>query len=150
MSLVKYGVIGVCVGAICVTILMIGVRAYIYYRQPYVEIKKNVFYVEVARTPEEQRIGLMFRKRLAKNRGMLFVFNKPAIQTFWMKNTYVPLDIIFIGADFRIINIVTMPAETLQTCSSVRPALYVLEISAGLCNKFGIKRGDTVIFHRIN
>ncbi len=147
-SRLKYAIIGILGGMIFVSCLALAVRGYIYYRQPYVKIKDNVFHVEIADTFEKRRLGLMFRKKLSENQGMLFIFDRPAIQTFWMKNTYIPLDIIFIDSDFRIINIETMPAGTLRTCSSLRKARYVLEISAGLCDKLGIKAGDRVIIHR--
>ncbi len=147
-STIKHAVWGIIAGIILTSILVIAVRAYSFYRQPYVKIGNHIFRVEIADTPEKQRLGLMFRKHLASNRGMLFIFDKPDIQTFWMKNTYIPLDIIFIDANNRIINIVTMPALTRQTCRSLRPALYVLEISAGLADKLGIKPGDKVFIRK--
>ncbi len=145
-NILKYAFVGIVGGMILTACLVVGVKAYISHNQPYVEINGKVFYVEIADTEAKRRLGLMFRKRLADNHGMLFIFDKPAIQTFWMKNTYIPLDIIFIDADHKIINIATMPPETTQTCSSRGPAMYVLEISAGLCKKLRIKPGDKVIF----
>jgi hypothetical protein len=102
------------------------------------------FNVELAVTSNQQQTGLMYRNELPERQGMLFIFDEPTVRQFWMKNTFIPLDIIFIDADRRIINIRTMPAQTRQTCQSDRPALYVLEIAANAAKRFGINPGMTV------
>lgn len=109
---------------------------------------KNVFQVELATTPKELQFGLMYRKELADDQGMLFIFERPAIQSFWMKNTYIPLDIIFISDDWRIINIAENSGPCLlDPCTmyySSGPAKYVLEIKAGLSKEKQIQVGNQV------
>ena len=107
------------------------------------------FTVEVARTPEQQARGLMERQSLAPDKGMVFPYEPPQAVAFWMKNTLIPLDIIFIGADGRIINIAenTTP-YSLEPVPSAGPALAVLEIGGGLSAELGIEPGDRVL-HRI-
>lgn len=105
----------------------------------------HVFAVEVARTDEERRTGLMYRKTLPQGRGMLFDFSPPQEVTMWMKNTFVSLDMIFIGADGRILRIAenTEPQST-RTIASRGPAKGVLEVVAGTARKLGIAPGDRV------
>ena len=103
----------------------------------------HVFAVEVAVTPEEQAKGLMFRRDLPEGRGMLFDFGREQLASFWMKNTYVSLDMIFIRADGRILRIAesTVPlSETLV--HSGGPVRAVLEVVAGTARKLGIAPGD--------
>ena len=105
----------------------------------------HVFAVEMAVTPEEQAKGLMFRKQLPEGQGMLFDFHREQPTSFWMKNTYVPLDMIFIRADGRILRIAenTVPlSETLVPSGG--PVLAVLEVVAGTAKKLGIAAGDRV------
>jgi len=112
-----------------------------------VAINNHTFTAELADTPPKRELGLMFRDELPPNRGMLFVFDRPAVQTFWMRNTYIPLDIIFIDPDRKIINVATMPPRTDRTCRSERPALYVLELRARSAERFGLQSGMTVEFN---
>lgn len=107
------------------------------------------FRVEIADDPQERERGLMYRTVMAEGEGMLFDFQQPQLLSFWMKNTLIPLDIIFIGADGRIINIAenTTPLS-LEPVPSAGPGVAVLEIGGGLSAEFGIKAGDRVI-HRI-
>ena len=105
----------------------------------------HVFAVEMAVTPEEQAKGLMFRKQLPEGQGMLFDFHREQPTSFWMKNTYVSLDMIFIRADGRILRIAenTVPlSETLVPSGG--PVLAVLEVVAGTAKKLGIAAGDRV------
>lgn len=105
--------------------------------------------VEIAHTEEQRRTGLMNRKSLGSNEGMLFVFEKSNYQSFWMKNTYIPLDIAFIDDEKTVINIsknVTPLNETL-TYRSSKPALYVIETNANWFEKNDIKAGDKLEFH---
>ncbi len=109
--------------------------------------KGNVsFGVEVADTPVKRTIGLMNRSALNEKVGMLFIFDTEQIVSFWMKNTLIPLDMIFISAGKKIVHIErnTQPCKILdcQTYSSEKPAKYVVEISGGLTEKLGIKEGD--------
>jgi len=107
--------------------------------------RKHRFTVEVARTPEEQATGLMYRANLAPKRGMIFPFEAPREASFWMKNTLIPLDIIFVRADGSIANIEanTVPLS-LQPVYSDGPVAAVLEIAGGRSAELGIKAGDKV------
>jgi uncharacterized membrane protein (UPF0127 family) len=106
----------------------------------------HVFGVEMAVTPEEQARGLMFRRELPEKQGMLFDFKREQPTSFWMKNTYVPLDMIFIRADGRILNIAenTVPLSE-ALVSSTGPVRAVLEVIAGTTKKLGIAAGDRVV-----
>ena len=103
------------------------------------------FTVEVARSPQEQANGLMHRQSLAPDRGMLFPYNPPQPASFWMKNTLIPLDIIFIRADGTIARIAanTVPLS-LEPVPSLEPVAAVLEISGGRAAELGIVPGDRV------
>ncbi len=103
------------------------------------------FTVEIAADDASREKGLMFRKTMAKDHGMLFEFQEAQVQTFWMHNTYIPLDIIYIGSDGRIISIAADAAPFDDTpLPSNGPAKAVLEIDGGLSAKLGIKPGDLV------
>ncbi|HVV52949.1 MAG TPA: DUF192 domain-containing protein [Polyangia bacterium] len=107
--------------------------------------RKVVFRVEVAVTPEEHARGLMYRSELATDAGMIFVFDEPSVQRFWMKNTLIPLDMIFIGQDRKIVGIVEDAAPETESERMVgAPSQYVLEIGGGLSARLGIKRGEPV------
>lgn len=103
------------------------------------------FDVEVAATPAEQSRGLMFRTNLDDDKGMIFPYQAPQILSFWMKNTVISLDIIFINPDGTIANIArdTVP-YSLDSVSSINPAIAVLEVRAGLTKELGIKKGDII------
>jgi len=107
--------------------------------------KSHGFTVEMARTPAEQSKGLMFRESLADDRGMLFPYQQPSILSFWMKNTVIPLDIIFIRADGSIESIAanTIP-YSLESVSSEELVTAVLEIRGGLAAEKDIKPGDII------
>jgi uncharacterized protein len=105
----------------------------------------HAFSVELATNTAERALGLMFRKELPEGHGMLFDFDTEQQVQFWMHNTYIPLDMIFIAADGRIVHI----AENAKPMSddlipSVRPVRAVLEVIAGTARKFGIASGDRV------
>ncbi len=105
----------------------------------------HVFAIELAVTPDEQARGLMFRRELPEGQGMLFDFGREQPASFWMKNTYVSLDMIFIRADGRILRIAenTVPlSETLVPSGG--PVRAVLEVLAGTARKLGIAPGDRV------
>ena len=103
------------------------------------------FSVEVARTSAEQAQGLMFRAELGPDEGMIFPRNPPDIASFWMRNTPLPLDIIFIGVDGKIMNIAanTVP-YSLESVSAAGQTSLVLEIPGGRAEELGIGPGDTV------
>jgi len=106
----------------------------------------KMFSVEIAQTDEEREKGLMYRKELADGRGMLFDFSPVQTVSMWMKNTFISLDMIFIGADGRVIRIAenTEPQST-RIISSGGPAKAVLEVIAGTARKQGIAPGDQVV-----
>jgi uncharacterized membrane protein (UPF0127 family) len=107
--------------------------------------RKLVFHVEVAVTPEQQERGLMYRDHLSTDSGMLFVSERPRHHTFWMKNTLIPLDMIFIGADRKIVGIVqNAEPQTLTERSVAGLSQYVLEIGGGLSAQLGIQAGQQV------
>lgn len=104
--------------------------------------------VEIARTEAEQNRGLSGRERLAANAGMLFVFQEPRRQAFWMKDMQFPLDLIWIDADLRVVE-VTKGAQPCKTneCPAYlppEPVKYVLEVNSGFCDLQGVKIGDYV------
>ena len=105
----------------------------------------QVFSVEIATTEEEKTTGLMYRKQLADGKGMLFDFSPEQEVSMWMKNTYIPLDMIFIRADGRILRIAesTEPLST-RIIPSGGLAKGVLEVIAGTAQKYGIAPGDRV------
>jgi uncharacterized protein len=105
----------------------------------------HTFTVELAVTDQERQQGLMFRRELPEGRGMLFDFKQDQNVTMWMKNTYIPLDMIFIRADGRIHRIAenTEPEST-RIIAAGAPVRAVLEVIAGTAKKLGIRAGDRV------
>lgn len=97
---------------------------------------------QVAATPEQRSIGLMFRKSMPQHEGMLFVFDQPATQCFWMKNTLLPLTAAFVADDGRIVNLVDMAPQSLDSHCSTLPVRFVLEMNLGWFAKKGLKAGD--------
>ncbi|MGB3469676.1 MAG: DUF192 domain-containing protein [Erythrobacter sp.] len=102
------------------------------------------FKTEHANTPQAQARGMMFRTEMADDEAMLFPSDVPAVRSFWMKNTPISLDIIFIGVDGRINNIETAVPYSLDSVTSVGPASAVLEIRGGLAEELGIVAGNKV------
>ena len=96
---------------------------------------------QLALTPEHRTIGLMFRKEMPQNEGMLFVFEQPAGQCFWMKNTLLPLTAAFVDDDGTIVNLADMKPQTTDSHCSTKPVRYVLEMNLGWFAKRGIKAG---------
>ncbi|MBU1355788.1 MAG: DUF192 domain-containing protein [Candidatus Edwardsbacteria bacterium] len=110
-------------------------------------VGQSVLWVEVVDNPRSREQGLMFRKSMPEDEGMLFIFEYPQMQSFWMKNTFLPLDIAFISDQGVIINILTMkPLDEGPRYHSLAPALYVIEANAGWFGQNGVKAGDKVIF----
>jgi uncharacterized protein len=102
------------------------------------------FTVEVARTPDQQQHGMMFRTSLAPDRGMIFPYDPPLEVGFWMKNTLIPLDLIFIRADGTIARISTAIPLSETRVTSGEPVAAVLEIAGGRAAELGIRPGDRV------
>ncbi len=111
-----------------------------------VEIKGHRFLVEVAKTPKQRERGLMYRKHLDSNRGMLFVFDRDERLTFWMKNTYIPLSIAFLSEDGKILQIENMKPLSEKIIESRHYARYALELAQGSFKRVGAKVGDYVRF----
>jgi uncharacterized protein len=108
--------------------------------------KKHVFQVEVARSPQEQEIGLMWRLELKPDRGMLFPFAAPRVASFWMRNTYVALDLLFIRNTGEIVNIHANAVPLNETLLTSRGQVSaVLELAAGTTQRLGIAPGDRVV-----
>lgn len=103
--------------------------------------------VELADTPNERALGLMYRKGMAENQGMLFLFPEEEPRSFYMKNTEFPLDIIYLNKDLQIVSIVknAKPYDE-SSMPSEAPAMYVLEINGGLSDKWGISAGDSITY----
>lgn len=113
------------------------------------ETEETLFHIdiEVASTDLEKARGLMFRAEMEEKRGMLFLFAREQMQSFYMRNTLIPLDIIYVNSD-RVIVDMYKSTNTLDETSlpSAELAMYVVEINAGLCDKYGIDIGDKIIF----
>ena len=103
--------------------------------------------VEIATTPSEQAKGLMFRRILPQSHGMLFLYDPPREIGMWMRNTYIPLDMIFVDAKARVLRIETHtePFST-DIISSGGAVAAVLELNAGQADKIGLKPGDAVVY----
>jgi uncharacterized membrane protein (UPF0127 family) len=111
-------------------------------------IGNNKFKLKLASTPTERMKGLMNITFLNQYEGMLFVFEKPEIQYFWMKNTLIPLDIIFLDENFRVIKIHknTIPQNTDILYSSEKPSLYAIELNANVTDQINLTLGDVIEF----
>jgi uncharacterized protein len=111
---------------------------------PTVQLTAGIYLIraELAVDPAVRMQGLMYRKALASNAGMLFVFDQPAVQCMWMKNTYIPLSVAFIDGKGEIINIADMQPHSEQSHCADRPALYALEMNRGWFAQRGIKPGS--------
>lgn len=115
--------------------------------EPQVELGGERFSVEIADSDETRARGLMFRDSLAADRGMLFVFGREAMRAFWMKNTRIPLDILYFDADLELVSMQQSvpPCGAAPRCPSypsAAPAQYVLELRAGTARRLGVKTGD--------
>lgn len=111
---------------------------------PKVTLKAGMHLIQaqVASTPEQRATGLMFRAEMPANEGMLFVFEEPAGQCFWMKNTLLPLTAAFVADDGTIVNLADMKPKTLDSHCSAKPVRYVLEMNQGWFAKRGLQAGS--------
>jgi hypothetical protein len=106
--------------------------------------------VELARTDEERRVGLMYRQNMAADAGMLFLFDEDEIHTFWMKNTLIPLDMIFIRADGTVAGVVEQAEPRTTTGRTIgKPSRHVLEVNGGFAKAHGIGEGTKVDYQNI-
>ncbi|WHZ19422.1 MAG: DUF192 domain-containing protein [Rhodanobacteraceae bacterium] len=117
---------------------------------PSVTLRGRVFSVEIATTPAEQEHGLMDRTSMPADHGMLFVFPDSEPRTFWMKNTLIPLDMLFFDDTYRLVTIQAdaqpCQADPCKLYPSSAPARYVLELNAGMAAKLGARIGDMITF----
>lgn len=97
---------------------------------------------QVAQTPQSREIGLMFRREMPQQEGMLFVFSAPSVQCFWMKNTLLPLTAAFVADDGTIVNMVDMAPQTTDSHCSAKPVRFVLEMNQGWFAHKGLKAGS--------
>jgi uncharacterized protein len=105
------------------------------------------FVVELAETPGQMEQGLMFRRSLAPDAGMLFDFKRPTVATMWMHNTLIPLDMLFVDQQGLIVNIAQRAVpESDQTIAAVAPVRAVIELNGGTTERLGIKPGDRVLY----
>src|SRR5687768_14938325 len=127
----------------CVLALMLLAAPALAQQLPVVQLKAGMHLIraEVAADFATRGRGLMHRKSLAQNTGMLFIFDQPEIQCMWMKNTYIPLSVAFLDENGVIINIADMQPHSEQTHCATRPALYALEMTQGWFAQRGIKAG---------
>ncbi len=113
-------------------------------------IRNQKFYVEIAETPEQHMVGLMYRDHIPNDFAMLFVNTSEDDRSFWMKNCRVPLDIVFLDKNKRIINIhinvPPCPNEPCPSYTSLKPAQYILEFRGNRTKELKLKPGDTIFF----
>ncbi len=107
-------------------------------------IGAHVLKVEVAASDPQREKGLMFREKMPRNEGMLFIFDEPAYHSMWMKNTLLPLSVAFVDAQGTILNILDMEPRTLDSHMSAGPAIYAIETNKGWFAEKKIKAGDKV------
>lgn len=102
----------------------------------------HLIQAQVAATPQQRAVGLMFRKDMAVNEGMLFAFEQASEQCFWMKNTLLPLTAAFVADDGTIVNLADMQPQSLVSHCSTKPVRFVLEMNQGWFDKRGLKAGS--------
>ena len=113
---------------------------------PSVELGGKTFSVEIADTSEKQALGLMFRDSMPADAGMIFIFPNEAPRSFWMKNCRIPLDIMYFDKDMKMVSVsANTPPCRVERCPSypsTGPAMYVLELNAGVASELGVGPGD--------
>lgn len=135
---------------ISIFILILSWNAHADLNHSRVYFKDHCFYVELAQTADEKTRGLMFREHLNPDRGMFFIFEDEGEYSFWMKNTLIPLDIIWINKNKEAVFISrdTQPCKT-EPCPTINPGIkakYVLELNGGTAEKIGLTVGDRLEF----
>ncbi|MFT4190301.1 MAG: DUF192 domain-containing protein [Comamonas sp.] len=113
---------------------------------PVTELSAGLYRIQaqVAYTTEQRETGLMYRREMPDNEGMLFVFERPGVQCFWMKNTLLPLTAAFVADDGRIVNLADMQPRTLDSHCSAEPVRYVLEMNQGWFARKRVLAGSTL------
>ena len=121
---------------------------------PYAELDGHRFQIEIAADEASRERGLMFRESMPADHGMLFLFDDSQVRTFWMKNTHIPLDILYFDENYKLVSVQQRVPPCLSSGSncpvypSDGPAKYALELNAGTADKLGVKTGDTLAVHR--
>ncbi len=110
-----------------------------------ITVGKDIYHIEVARTREEQSIGLMNRESLKSDEGMIFIYSEDRKLSFWMKNTFVPLSIAYISKDGIVKEIHHMKPESLTPIESTHSVRYALELPSGSFKRSNVKIGDKII-----
>ncbi|MEN9625929.1 MAG: hypothetical protein RL557_257 [archaeon] len=134
------------IAIIILSLLMLGL--FFYFHKPekntiQIIINNEPFILETAITTAEKQKGLMFRESMPEDHGMIFIFNQEEERSFWMKNTLIPLDIIFIDENNKITSIQTAQPCTQDPCSKYQAhAQYIIELNAGRAKELGLKEGD--------
>lgn len=131
---------------ISVILLFLFTCSYKELKEVKIEINNEIFSFEIADTPSKRRTGLMFRKKLNQNSGMLFVYPNEFVLSFYMKNTLIPLDIAFINSELTVIDIQSMNPLDETPIESKGKAQYALEVNKGFFKKVGLKVGDKIKF----
>lgn len=136
--------------AVAVVLLALGLAACAGAHGPWVELKGQRFIVEIAADPASRQRGLMFRDRLEEGHGMLFIHTSEELQAFWMKNTRIPLDILYFDRQRRLVSVAARvpPCGAGDACPAYPSrgrALYTLEINAGVASTLGVAPGDELI-----
>jgi uncharacterized protein len=141
---------------VLLTVLTVVLQTTACQAQPKVTIatkegRELTFQVEVADTPTKRELGLQYRRDLAADRGMIFLFPTESEHTFWMKNTPIPLDMIFINSDGKIVGIVEQAVPfSLDSRAVPAASRFVLELNGGIAKRNGIKIGDSIRFQGIS
>jgi uncharacterized membrane protein (UPF0127 family) len=132
----------------CLVLLGIGVSLQTMAQQPQMDLPRarlsagmHLLDVQLAQTPQERQIGLMFRREMPQHEGMLFVFEQPATQCFWMRNTLIPLTAAFLADDGTIVNLADMKPQSDDSHCSTKPVRFVLEMNQGWFAKRNIASG---------
>ena len=132
----------------CLMLLGIGMSLQAMAQQPQMNLPRarlsagmHLLDVQLAQTPQERQIGLMFRREMPQHEGMLFVFEQPATQCFWMRNTLIPLTAAFLADDGTIVNLADMKPQSDDSHCSTKPVRFVLEMNQGWFAKRNIASG---------
>ena len=108
------------------------------------KVGTGTFHLEIADTPRKQQLGLMHRKSMAADHGMIFVFPDERERSFWMKNTNIPLDIVYADAAGKVVSVKQMKPLDESPVPSDGPAKYAVELNAGAAQRAGVKAGDVL------
>lgn len=122
----------------------LAVSADVAFKTSRIKVGGHELKVEVAQSDAQRTQGLMYRKQLGRNDGMLFIFDEPAYHAMWMKNTLIPLSVAFVDRNGEILNILDMEPQTLDTHMAAGPAVYAIETNKGWFAEKRVKAGDKV------